>query len=779
MYNPFRIFLAISMESSDYRKIIFTLLALSAAIQSLAFTITGRIMTGKKPVPEIVVKVTDKDGNELGHSTTDNNGKFSLSHINTGTIVVETKGDGYVPIRLEVVTGETDTDLGMLSLDKVVDLEEVTVTASNRINAPGKTIVYATRVEKERAASPFNMLTILSYKAPQIHVRESERILTINGEEPEILINGVKRPMSFISTIKSDAIDKIEFSSMSDIRFGKRYLNIITKRSSEGGWLMADVTGGITTPRYFFRGAAEYSKGKNDFMLYYDGGYRDGSKEYTDEEEHYTGGGKEIILGVKGKPSSTIDSYHNLNFYFTRIQTVNSMFSVVGSLNFHNNNQKIYDRATDLSETYDRSKKRGYRQVNPILNIYYQLKPSQTASVEINAAGSYNDFNSHRNLDYSTGYSSLLSTDSRSWYFSTEVLWKQQLPFGWLNTGTSLSHNNASNDYVIDGTASHQPLSSTRLNLYTSLGGNLFKVGYNLSAGLSYYKVENEIISPNLTASLQKNLGNDFGISYNFRYNPVTPPMTSYNETATPVNDLMYHIGTDRLKSQHDLSNQIQIEYNKNKFYISLQSTVNSISRPLVTDYIYQQDSGKPFFGYFIETPGNGRSFLSYGADCNVGLSNLWNFLSLKASTGWGHNKLKSAETFTVCSWYLDFSAGMYWKGWQLNLTAENMVPSWSMHGLNGKIRHWPYVSLTIYKSFGNWNLHASWNNLFSRYGGRYRTETLSSVVTRSSEFRMNDQGNMLEIGVRYQFTTGKLLNKKSRSINLSGNGENGIRWDY
>lgn len=250
------------MESSDYRKIIFTLLALSAAIQSLAFTITGRVMTGKKPVPEIVVKVTDKEGNELGHSTTDNNGKFSLSHINIGTIVVETKGDGYVPIRLEVVTGETDTDLGMLSLDKVVDLEEVTVTASNRINAPGKTIVYATRVEKERAASPFNMLTILSYKAPQIHVRESERILTINGEEPEILINGVKRPMSFISTIKSDAIDKIEFSSMPDIRFGKRYLNIITKRSSEGGWLMADVTGSITTPRYFFRGAAEYSKGK-------------------------------------------------------------------------------------------------------------------------------------------------------------------------------------------------------------------------------------------------------------------------------------------------------------------------------------------------------------------------------------------------------------------------------------------------------------------------------------------------------------------------------------
>ncbi len=767
------------MAISYYLRAFFIIMALAFPMQTWSYTLKGRIMDGKRYVSGIEVRVSDKEGNDLGHATTDNRGGFMIDKVEADKIVVIAAGEGYAPLSLEVVTGLADTDLGILNLAKTVDLEEVTVTARSLLHTPGKTMVYASQTDRERAGSPFNMLTILAYKAPQIHVRESERTLTIEGEEPEILVNGVKRSMQFVASIKPDAIEKIEFSTVPDIRFGKRYLNIITRRPVEGGWLMADLTGAVTTPRYFLSGVAEYTKGKNDFMIYYNGGYRNGRKEYTNEEEHYTGGDKDIRLGVEGKPSSTLDRYHNLTLNFTRMASERSMFVATGSLNLHDNHIKTYGTVTGLSEIYDRINKRGIDQIRPALSLYYNLRASSTATVEVNALCSYTDHSSNRDLSYSTGYDSRLSTGSHTWYFSTEALWKQKLPFAWLNTGVSVSHSNASNRYLIDGTSSSRPLSSTRMNIYTSMSGNMLTIGYSLSMGLAYYKVENGMVSPDLMASLQRNLGSNFSISYNFRYNPGMPPASSYNETVTPVNDLMYHIGGGELEAQRNLTNQIQAAFSKNRFYISLQGTVNSISRPLVTDYTYQGNPELPFYGFFLERPGNGRSFMSYGADCNVGVSNLWNFLSLKASAGWGHNRLKAVEEFTECSWYLDLGMGLYWKGWQLNMTAENLVPSWSMWGMNGKIRRWPYTSLAIYRKLGNWNLHVSWSNLFSRYGGRYRTETLTAVAPRSSEFRMNDQGNLVEIGVRYQFTAGKLLSKRRRSINLSGEGDNGIRWDY
>lgn len=767
------------MKTNHHQGLSLAFFILLISFQVRAYTVKGLIKSGKTSLPAIEVTISDNEGKQLARTVTDGNGLFIIDSIAAKKIVLNTAGKGYRPLMLEVITDGTDIDLGRLILEKETDLEGVTITARNLISTPEKTIVYANQTDKKRALTPFNMLTILSYKAPQLHVRESEKTLLLAGEEPQILVNGIKRPMSFISSIKPDAIEKIEFSTLPDIRFGKRYLNIITRRPQEGGWLMADFTGAVTTPRFFLSGVAEYTKGKNDFMLYYNGGYRHGHKEYIDEEEHYLGGHEDIILGVKGRPSSTTDRYHNINFNFTRMPSEKSMFVATGTLNIHDNCRKIIGTVTDIKGTYDRRNHRGYDFIRPNLSLYYYLKASETATVEVNAIGSYSRNKTHRNLSYSTGYDSQLSATSHTWYFSAEAIWKQELSFARLNTGIEVSCNDASNRYNIDGTASRQTLSSTRLNVYTSLGGKLFTIGYNLSAGITYYKVKKEMVSPGLTASVQKNFGDCFGLSYNFRYNPGLPPVSSYNDVMTPVNDLMYHIGGGHLKSQRNVNNQIQINFSKGKFYALLQGTIFNISHPLVTNYSFQDDPGKPLYGYFMEMPGNGQSFLSYGADCNVGISNLWNILSVRVSTGWGHNRLKAAETFTSCSWYLDLSASLYWKGWQLSFTAENLVPTWPIQGAQEKIRRWPYTSLTLYKRLGRWSLTASWNNLFSSCGGRYRTETLTSVAPRTTEFRMNDQGNLVEIGVSYQLITGKIMRKQRRSINLSGESDNGVQWDY
>lgn len=766
------------MTIYGFRIISAVILAVITSLQAFPYTITGRVVAGKTPVGGIAVRVTDADYRELGTASTDGNGAFAIEEVDGGEVLVSVEADGYAPLIFGVATGNADTDLGTLAIERVTDLGEVTVTARSRTDIPGKTSVYVSRTEKERAASPLNMLTLLSYKAPRIKVKESERTLTIDGEEPQILVNGIKRPMSFISSINPESIEKIEFSSEPDVRFGKRYLNIITRRPPEGGWLMADVAGAVTTPRNFFSGVADYARGRNDFMLYYSGGYRHGRREYEDEEERYIGGGKDITLGAEGIPSSTLDKWHNLYFSFTRVPSEKSMLVADATLGLHDNDRVREAHVTELSRAFDRTNRRGFSQTSPGISLYYTLQVSKTGTLELNAAGSYNGVSAYRDLEYSTGYDSEAATKSHSWHYSAEALWNQRLPFAGLVVGASYSRSDVTNRYTIDGAMTRQPLSSTLVKAYSSLSGSLLTVGYRLSAGVTYYDAEQEMWSPDVTVSLQRNFGSDASLSYYFRYNPGMPSLSDYNDVATPVNELMYHVGTDDMRREQNIYNKLQIQYGRDRFHISLQGDVSTTDHPFVTHYLYQDDHDRELYGYFLEMPGNGRRLTGYGFDLDAGFNNLWDFLSLSASAGWRHSRLEAGETHTVCSWHLDFGMGMYWRGWQLNLTASDLVPSWSMWS-NTISRRWPYTSLAVYKSFKNCKLHVSWNNLFSSYGGRYRTETLSSVSPRSLDYRMNDQGNLVEIGIRYLFTTGKLLNKRQRSLKLGGNGENGVRWDY
>lgn len=757
------------------------ILTIAVALTAWSYSIKGSIISDNSPVQGVMVKLNDSDGKETDQSTTDSKGVFVLSNIESEKIVVLAEAEGYSPLRLEIVTGGADTDLGKLNIERIIELKDVTVTTSRSVASPGKTIVYASKVEQERATSPYNMMTILSYKAPQIQVRESERILTIAGEEPVVLVNGIKRSASFIASLRPDAIEKIEFSTVPDIRFGKCYINITTRPVSEGGWVMADVTAAVTTPRNFISGVAEYMRGKNAFMLYYNGDYRHGRREIINEEEHYIGGDKDISLSAEGKPSSSLDKAHQLNFIYTRVPSKKSMLVATATLDFHKNDRKRSDYVRDLTRSYDRTNDRGYKGTTPRLSLYYNLKASENSTIEIDAMGSYTDYDAHRNLSYSTGYDSRMSTTSPSWDFSTEAIWSQKLPFAWLNTGLSFGHSKTSTKYTIDGTPTRQVLRNTNLNVYTAMSGSLWTVGYRLGAGLRWFKAEESIVSPDFTVNLQRNLGSLFSLSYNFRYNPQMPSMSNYNDLATPINDVMFRVGNDNIKAAHNTTNKIQIDFSKNKFFISLQSTLFNASRPIVMDYSYQDDPTKPLAGFFLERQSNGKKFVSYGFDCNIGVSNIWNFLSFRASTGWGHSHLNAAKSFTHCTWYLDLNMSLYWNGWQLNMTAENVVPQWSLggYGYNLQTRRWPYTSLALYKKIGKFNLHVSWSNLFSRYGGRYCTKTLSEVVAKTSDYRMNDQGNLVEVGVRYQFVTGKLLNKRERSIRASSNSDNGVSWDY
>lgn len=82
------------------------ILTILAAMQAWAYTIRGSIISDNSPVAEVLVKLSDSEGKEIGQSTTDSKGVFVFSDIESEKIVVLAEADGYSPLRLEIVTGK-------------------------------------------------------------------------------------------------------------------------------------------------------------------------------------------------------------------------------------------------------------------------------------------------------------------------------------------------------------------------------------------------------------------------------------------------------------------------------------------------------------------------------------------------------------------------------------------------------------------------------------------------------------------------------------------------
>lgn len=214
-----------------------------------AYIITGKVVNKNKEAMTGASIVLYKDSTTIAGSTiADETGKFSLTSDAKGETNIKVSMIGSVSSEIKFECFGNNVDLGIIVLsDAPTMLGEVEVVAQNVIEKGSNYIVFPSAKELKQSGTTLDLLEQMQYKLPGLQVNSSLGKVTIENGSAIFQINGRRVDISRIQSLNIDNILRIEYSNVSDIRYGTSVMgviNYITKPVSKGGSIMLNVLGG-------------------------------------------------------------------------------------------------------------------------------------------------------------------------------------------------------------------------------------------------------------------------------------------------------------------------------------------------------------------------------------------------------------------------------------------------------------------------------------------------------------------------------------------------------
>lgn len=721
------------------------------------------------------------DSIQSASAATGNKGDFLFSlpeKAGVCTIIVNLMG--YEPHIISITNVAEDVDFGKIYLSPTATLlDEVEVTTSSRVIAlPDKSIIFPTATEKERATSPLNLLTQISFAAPKLKVNEQNESVSIGGKSPQILINGVKRSLTNLNALDPKDILKIEYITHADMRYKAPYINIVTVRPPTGGVFLASLKAPVTTRQENHQIYSAYRRGKHEVAVNYDGSVRDSRKTHRNVTEEYFYPDRTYEIDLEGTPSRLIDRFQNVSVDYTLMGNPRKFLVATAALAYHSQNSHISQMNDGTHDSFDRHTDDRYKTLNPSLNIYGSLPVTDNGRLEANLSGAYQSGDYLRALSQTNGYADLTSTHSGSYTFGGDLFYEHRFSWAKLNATLSQTFSRASNDYEIEGSPAHQILHKSHTAANVILSGQAGRILYYYAAlGLEHTRVEKGYTSPYAYLVLQKSI-QGFTMQYDFSATSHSESLSSYNDVVLPVNEILYRTGNTHLKDQQSIKNGLSASYSRSRFSADLSLYCQTSTHQPITVCEYIGDPDSPLFGKFLETTGNSRRSNSLGANLSIGLSNLLNHFSLSLSgsytnertRGYGHRWRKSCFTATGY-------AAAFFGPWQFGVWADPF-PSYSLYG-NFLWRNYTGWGVSASWRKGPWAIRCSLSDLFSKKAYYQERTTFGIGSTTCDRSWIADKNNMVELTIRYQFKFGETANKSQRNLRGNTRVDSGVSTGY
>lgn len=758
---------------------LFLSASLSASVAAAdGVTLKGKIKaSGGELLAQAVVKVFIEGAAVDSISSAD--GSFLLSNLaqeSKADIVV--LAEGYQPMRISVATGDSDIDLGVLELHKLaIELDEVVVHADPVKIGVDKTTLHPTATEVERSTNMINFLSQLAFRVPDMQINQTLQTVTVNGAEPTIVINGRKRDLNALRALLPSDVLRVEYSNAPDPRWGSNGINVVTRPIERGGSVMAQATTALTTVRENHQVAATYRIGKNEFSLNYFGLFHDRKKEYQSSEAHYIGGGKDIVMKAIGLPSQTIDRQHQITMDYAHVPSANKLFTATAYMDIHSQNSNVKQDVTEATRTYKLHQTNVYDYIDPSLTLYW----SQTlgkGTFEASATAAMTHLNSDRGMDYSTGYNSNSFTRNNSYGLTGQLSYRRTYSkFTTTYSGWFVHSDAYSAFYVNSNTKQPQKQKSDMGALNASINGNLWTLDYFLQAGIEFSHIDKVYWRPSVYAQLQRQLpaGLTAMVSFNVTSSPAG--LSQESNVLLPVNELLWQTGTSNLKPSVWKSIYGRLSWYRGKFYATASVANSRASNPIVALYEYVDSPDSPIVGKFLRTQQNARFSSKLSGNLSMGVSNLFNFLSVSLFGGWQRGVIE-AQGYRAekCSWSLQGSLGAYWRNWQIFVQFMPVRPDM----LSGTqiYRQIGFNSVTLSYNWNQWSFSAKLDYPFSPHGFHQRSWELSNVRPESRDYYIKDQQNMVSLSVTYSTSFGRSLNKPQKGLGR-GRVDSGINLSY
>lgn len=167
----------------------------------------------------------------------DVNGAFTINTSDRKAATLSVSAVGYGQAEIVIPDGGHDIKDLKIYLPDIKTLEAVTVTAAAATMRNGRTIVYPSAQEASASASSVELFQKLPL--PGLTADPINRLLSVDGGSPMILIDGVPSAMSDINALKAKDIERVEYSRITPARYAdkgyKGLLQITLKHRNDGG----------------------------------------------------------------------------------------------------------------------------------------------------------------------------------------------------------------------------------------------------------------------------------------------------------------------------------------------------------------------------------------------------------------------------------------------------------------------------------------------------------------------------------------------------------------
>lgn len=476
-------------------------------------------------------------------------------------------------------------------------LGEIEVKANKVFESNGKTILFPSNNEVKTSPTTISLFQKLPLAG--LEVNPINRVISVDGGSPVILINGVPSTADDFNAIEPKDIAKIEYSRITPIRYADKglngFINITLKKRDNGGQLYLWGRSAVNTAFVDANIRASYHQGFSQFSLTYSPSWRNYQNVYDDTRESYIGDDFKVNLEVHDRNPFRY-MYHDISASYDYSPNVNTLFTATLRLN------PSADKGRIIGETYD-SYYGKYTNRNlttnssftPSLDLFFKHNINEKNSIEVQVVGTLGSSKYRRNnrflysdesiADYSS------NVDGRRKSLISEISYVHQ--FG-NNTTLSVGYQNtvshSTNKYL---NTDYQPTLKENNNyVYASISHQIGRIYLTLSTGAKLFWIDNDLNHRKFMKNLSSiqfawNISQNWNINAAFRYTPTIPSLSALTDYQQQLSPYLVSNGNPDLKVAKNFIYQLMPSFHYKKLNASLGLNYRQIDDFVMNDVVY------------------------------------------------------------------------------------------------------------------------------------------------------------------------------------------------
>lgn len=757
--------------------VLFFSLTITAQTQ---YSVTGSVKDDRNlPVAFSNIALLQTDSAFVNGCTSDEQGQFTLKDVQPNKYLLKISYIGYVSQFVELIIQNTSVDIGNVTLSEMSQvLDEVVVNGRSIIRKLDRTLILPTQAAKKNAYNSYDLM--FNMAIPHLQVSPLSKELSANGGGVQTRINGVIASQAEVAALLPSEITRIEMIENPGERYGDGSLgaviDIIVRHREEGGLINIQTT---NSPHVLFGDnniTAKYNRGKSQWGLNYTFAYRGVKKNRTDKSEVYNLNDKTIRREQKGINDRSRWSDQNIDLSYNLTSPGKYVFNAVFRNNIHNaphqdESNKLFDAAN--SDQYILSKVRANNDsYSPALDLYFQRTLPKDQILTLNLTGTLIRTNTARHYWERTVEDSPLAdfetnVEGNKRSIIGEGIYDKRFKKVMLTAGMRHYQMYAKNEYKGSNPMTSE-MNQMRSSAFVELQGNLKKVSYGVSAGLtrSYFKesgMDHTYYMFTPTVRLGFAPHKNGYLNYRFNTDPQIPSLGSLTNVEQFIDTLQIVRGNPALKTYNVYNNNLNYSYNKDKF-VFMMNVNHSYRNNCIMENVFVENNRL----IIMEDNQRSHQLLEIAPALifrSLDLGKLKNFLTIGLEGGfvryWSNG---NDYTHTYNNFFYNAQFMLSYK-------------EFAFLGQFSKNKN-TLLGETIYKGENQTALMATWTHKRLQLGAgmmfpftnNYKTgkERVSKVAPYRSWTYTKEIGQMVAIRINYNFEFGHSYKSAKRRINNS-----------